>query len=97
MLVDLTQKGYNLLTELCISHTILDGQSDFENNVISWKDIPEEDALAFLLSLIQKVQTTYTKKGGEVTSTDVTDFPDGERITKRSSSRKNGKAIRQSA
>lgn len=93
MIGDLATKGYNLLSDLCESHAIKDvPESDFTTTppLISWKDVPEEDTIAFLLSLIQKAQTGTTKSGGEVTSDDVTTFPDSERKSKRSSARTNG-------
>lgn len=87
---DLSTKGYNLLTELCVSHTIINGLSDLDNGVISWNDIPEEDAIAFLMNLINRASVSQTKTGGEVTSEDVINFPDGKRKSKRSSAGTNG-------
>lgn len=101
MIKDLSEKGYTLLQELSESHVFLDvQQSDFEAQpkaVIAWKDVPEEDAIAFLLNLIQKAQVGKTKSGGEVSAEDITSFSDGKRSAKRSTTRSNGQAIRQSA
>jgi hypothetical protein len=94
----LEDRGYLLLKELCVSHKILDvPQSDFENSVISWTDIPEEDAMAFLLNLIKKAQNAANAQGGEMSGEDIVEFPDGGRSTKRSSTSKNGKNVRQAA
>lgn len=88
---DLREKGYQLLKELCSSHKILDvPQSDFANNVISWLDIPEEDAIAFLLHLLNSAQVSTTTEGGEMSAKDIQDFPDGKRVPKRHIARKNG-------
>lgn len=97
---DLSKKGYELLSSLCESHAIKDvPESDFDTTppLIAWKDVPEEDSIAFLLNLINRAQVGTTKSGGEVASEDVTTFPDGERKPKRSTVRKDGQAVRQSA
>lgn len=89
LLHELRDKGYELLKELCVSHKILSvPQSDFENEVIAWNDIPEEDALAFLLNLLGGAQKAATLDGGEMSSGDIVTFPDGKRSRKRSSAGK---------
>lgn len=100
LIKDVDEKGYALLEELCTSHKIMDvPASDFETNppLISYKDIPEEDAIAFLLHVIQRAQTGTTVSGGEISSTEITDFPDNGRSAKRGNAGKNGKAVRISA
>lgn len=93
---DLGQKGYNLLKELCVSHKVLDvPQSDFVNEVIAWVDIPEEDAIAFLLNLINASQTTETQYGGEISEAEITSFPEGEQVPKRDIAGKGRKNVRQ--
>lgn len=88
LLKELSEKGYELLKELCSSHKILNvPQSDFENNIISWLDIPEEDAIAFLINLLEKAQKIATAQGGEVSADDITTFPDGKRGGKRNTAR----------
>lgn len=95
---DLSAKGYVLLSELCISQRIMDvPQSDLDNGVVSWNDIPEEDAMAFLMHVVKSAQVARTKSGGEVSAEDITTFPDEGRVTKRNTSRANGKAVRTAA
>jgi hypothetical protein len=89
-LKDLASKGYNLLKELCVSHKVWEVEfSDPENDLISWKDIPEVDALAFLMHIVQKAQQVQTKGGG-VSSEELTSFPEGTRSKKRRVARKAG-------
>lgn len=84
LLRQLHDKGYNLLSELCISHKIMDvRESDPENNLIAWVDIPEGDAMAFVLNMIQAAQVSQTETGGEVSLEDTVTFPDAERGRKR--------------
>jgi hypothetical protein len=101
LIKDMDEKGYLLLQQLCVSHSILNvDESDFDTvpiPLIAWHDIPEEDAIAFLLSLIQRAQTGKTESGGEISAEEITDFPDGERSAKRSTPRTNGKAVRANA
>src|SRR5690606_27387451 len=55
-IADFRNKGYKLLTELVVSPKIMDvPESDFSTNppLVSWKDIPEEDALAFVMHIFQ--------------------------------------------
>jgi hypothetical protein len=95
---DLSTKGYNLLKDLCVSHKILDvEQSDPANNLISWRDIPEEDAMSFLVHIINSTQKVQTRDGGEMSLEDITDFPEGVRKSKRSNAGANGKAVREAA
>lgn len=97
-LKDLREKGYTLLKELCTSHKILDvPQSDPDNDVISWTDIPEQDAISFLLHLIESAQTAKTKAGGEISQAEVADFPDGKPVRKRNTARAHGKDVREVA
>lgn len=97
-LAEVREKGYNILSELCTSFTILDvKQSDPESGVLAWKDIPEQDAMAFLSHLMLQLQRTALAEGGETTSDEVASFPDGTRLPKRNSARKSGKDVRQAA
>lgn len=84
---DLSKKGYELLSTLCVSHAILNvPESDLAAQpvpLVAWKDIPEEDSIAFLLALIQRSHVAKTDNGGEVTLNDVTEFPEGKRKSKR--------------
>lgn len=87
VVAELAPKGYLLLKELCVSLKILDvPQSDFSNEILAWVDIPENDALAFLMHLIGQAQVSETATGGEVTLEDVNSFPDGKRGSKRRAS-----------
>jgi hypothetical protein len=87
---ELSEKGYTLLKELVVSHKILDvPQSDIDNDVISWADIPENDAIAFLMNIVNKAQAIETE-GGEVSAEDIQTFPDGGRSKKRTVASKNG-------
>lgn len=87
---ELSDKGYTLLSELVISHKILNvEESDPENLLISWNDIPEEDSIAFLMHLLNKAQTAETADGGEISMKEIEDFPDGGRGTKRRTAGKN--------
>lgn len=87
-LKELTEGGYKLFSDLCVSHVILDcDKSDFASEVISWKDIPEEDALAFMFYILNSSNTAETGNGGEVSSIDIATFPDGKRRKKRSTVR----------
>lgn len=90
-LKELSSKGYNLLSVLVVSHKIMDvAESDPENLLISWQDIPEEDSIAFLIHLLNKAQTGKTAEGGEVSYEEIKEFPDSKRSTKRSTAGKNG-------
>lgn len=82
---DVSKKGYNLLEKLCVSHKILDvPESDPDNDLIAWDDIPEEDAISFLINVLNKAQTARTKDGGEMSAEDITTFPGKRRSNKRS-------------
>lgn len=82
-LIELREKGYVLLEKQCTSHKILKvPESDIDNDVISWDDIPEEDAMAFLMHVINRTEVTNTS-GGEVSVKEVTSFPDSKRKSKR--------------
>lgn len=86
---DVSNKSYVLLSELCVSHKILDVPlSDTDNNLIAWCDIPEEDAIAFLVNLINKAQVAQTTSGGEISSGEIVEFPDGKPMPKRNSTSK---------
>lgn len=86
---DMATKGYTLLSELTTSHKILDvPESDPENNLIAWADIPEEDAIAFILNLMEKAQFSKTKQGGEISTEEVVEFPDGKQVGKRTTAGK---------
>lgn len=90
-LKELSSKGYVLLSELVVSHKIMDvAESDPDNLLISWHDIPEEDSIAFLVNLLNKAQVGQTKDGGEISYEEVQNFPDGGRGTKRRTAGKNG-------
>lgn len=95
---DLSEKGYVLLKELCVTYKILNvPQSDVTQGVVSWSDIPEEDAMAFLLNLIQKAQIAHTKTGGEVSTGDIETFPVSKRRSKRAIAGTDGEVIREQA
>lgn len=95
LLEDLSKKGYDLLKNLCVSHKIWDvEESDPANNLIAWKDVPEEDAMAFLVHLINSIQNIKTNDGGEVTLDDLTTFPDSKRKSQRGNARTHGEAVR---
>lgn len=88
---ELSNKGYGLLSELVVSHKIMDvAESDPDNLLISWKDIPEEDSIAFLVNLLNKTQTAQTADGGEISYKEVESFPDGGGKPKRRTAGKNG-------
>lgn len=88
---DIASKGFTLLGQLCVSHKIMDVQeSDPDNNLIAFSDIPEEDAIAFLLNLLNKAQNAKTETGGEVSVDEITTFSDSGRVSKRNSVSKNG-------
>lgn len=91
---ELATKGYKLLTELCVSHKIMDvPESDFDVQpipLVAWSDIPENDSIAFTTHLMVANQTVKTKDGGEMSTTDIADFPDGQRVKKRRTVRKDG-------
>lgn len=93
----LGEKGYTLLSELCVSHKIMNvPESDFAAQplpLISWNDVPEEDAIAFLFNLINRAQVTTTD-GGEISGGEIASFPDGEQVTKRDPVGKSRKAVR---
>jgi hypothetical protein len=88
LIQELDKKGYILLSELVVSHKFLDvPESDLDAQpipLISWIDVPEEDAIAFLLNLVNSAQKAKTVNGGEVTSDEVTEFSGRKRRTKRS-------------
>lgn len=87
LLQQLHDRGYTLLSELCMSHKIMDvRESDPDNNLIAWVDIPEGDAMAFIMHIIQSAQTSQTETGGEVSLEDTITFPDPERGRKRRAS-----------
>lgn len=87
-LTEIRDKGYILLKELCVSHKILDvPQSDFSNDVVSWNDIPEEDAIAFLMHLINQANTSTTVEGGEVSKEDIETFPNSKPVKQRRNAR----------
>lgn len=91
VVTEIHEKGYTLLSELTTSLIIKDvPNSDLDNGLLAFIDIPEVDAMAFLIHLIQEART----QGGEVSYEETIDFPDGEQSGKRSSSRKNGKDVR---
>ncbi len=94
LIKDLSERGYELLSDLCVSHRIMNvPESDFDSKplpLISWNDIPENDAIAFTTHLITAAQTADTKDGGEVSAADIATFPDGERVKKRRAVRQNG-------
>lgn len=81
---ELSTKSYDLLGKLCVSHKIWDvEQSDPDNGLISWNDVPEEDAMAFLINLINEAQKSRTASGGETSFEEVQTFPDSPRGKKR--------------
>ncbi len=87
---DLHDKGYVLLSSLCVSHKIMDvPQSDLDNLLISWQDIPEEDAMGFIMHLISSAQTAETSAGGTVSVEEATSFPKPRRSQKRTAARAN--------
>jgi hypothetical protein len=88
---ELSTKGYDLLSKLVVSHKIMNvEESDPDNLLISWNDIPEEDSIAFLVNLLNKAQTAETQDGGEISYEEVKTFPDGRGKSKRSTVGKNG-------
>ncbi len=88
---DMSTKGYILLSELCTSHKIMDvPESDPENGLIAWSDIPEEDSIAFILNLLNKAQVSTTAQGGEISTEEIIDFPDSPKVPKRDTARKSG-------
>jgi len=91
-------KGYALMSDLIVSHKVMDvPESDFSATpvpLISWVDIPEEDAIAFLFNLINTSQGTIETEGGEVTFEEVATFPSGEQVTERDISSKSRKPVR---
>lgn len=94
---DLSVKGYKLLATLSVSHRIMDvEESDFSNNVLSWNDVPEEDAIAFIFHIINKAQTADAP-GGETSNEDVINFPDGKRRAKRNLASASVQDVRESA
>jgi hypothetical protein len=98
LLKELRGKGYGLLRDLVTSHKVLDvPESDLDTGVISWQDIPEEDAMAFMLHLINAAQMSATADGGEVSVAEVTNFPDKKQVSKRNTSGKNRQGLRQVA
>lgn len=95
LLTELRQSGYTLLGTLCDNLKIMDvPKSDVENSVLCWNDIPEEDAIAFVLTLINRANTSATNTGGEVSGEEIVTFPDNKRVPKRNSARKNGQDVR---
>jgi hypothetical protein len=98
LLKELRGKGYGLLRDLVTSHKMLEvPESDVDNNIISWNDIPEEDAMSFMLHLIDAVQTSATADGGEVSVKEVTNFPNKKQVSKRNTTGKNRESVRQVA
>jgi hypothetical protein len=90
LLQELRDRGYNLLEELSYSHRIMNvPESDLDNNIISWDDIPEMDAMAFVMHLVGEAQKSQTETGGEVSTDDIITFPDGRGGDKRRIARKN--------
>lgn len=90
-LKELSSKGYVLLSELVTSHKIMDvAESDPDNLLISWRDVPEEDAIAFLVNLLNKAQVGKTQDGGEISYEEIKNFPDSGGVAKRRPARKNG-------
>lgn len=91
---DLSVKGYVLLQKLSVSHRFIDvPESDLEAQpvpLISWNDVPEEDAISFLMHLLQQAQKAKTVDGGEITSEEVSTFPEGKRGANRRPASKNG-------
>lgn len=93
LIKDLAGKGYQLLSNLCVSHKIMDvPESDFKTEpaLISWNDIPENDAIAFTTHLLTAGQSVDTKEGGEMSAEDIVSFPDSPRSKKRRPVRKDG-------
>jgi hypothetical protein len=101
LIKDIGTKGYQLLKELSVSHKFLDvPESDFNSvpiPIIAWVDVPEEDAIAFLLNLISRGQVAQTATGGEISMEDVTSFPSGGSVPERNTDGKRRKAVRKSA
>src|SRR5690606_11125453 len=99
-IADFRNKGYKLLTELVVSPKIMDvPESDFSTNppLVSWKDIPEEDALAFVMHIFQVGNKTTEDAGGEMSSADILPFSDEKQMSERHPTRKKRKAVRDSA
>lgn len=98
LIKSLGEKGYSLMSDLVVSHKILNvPESDFAAEpvpLISWNDVPENDAIAFLFNLINAAQTVTTATGGEVSAVEITNFPDGEQVPKRDPIGKSRKAVR---
>lgn len=98
ILGELRGKSYDIMASLCVSFKILNvPETDLDSGVISWKDIPETDAMAFLLHIINMAQNSATEGGGEVSMNDLKTFPDGKQVSKRTSSRKNRSDVRKVA
>lgn len=94
---DLRDKGYKLLEDLVTSHRILNvPESDLDNNIISWDDVPENDALAFVFHLMNKAQEVDTE-GGTVSANDIETFPNRQRKSKRNLASASGEAVRSEA
>lgn len=91
---ELPEKGYELLKILSVSPRFMDvPESDFSAvpvPLIAYRDVPEEDAIAFLLNLFQRAESAKDVSGGDVTLSDVTEFPKGKRGTNRRTTGKNG-------
>jgi hypothetical protein len=98
LIKDLGKKGYTLLSELSVSHKFMDvPESDFDASpiaLISWVDVPEEDAIAFLMHIIQRAQVAKNASGGETSNEDVASFPDSRPVPQRNSTGKSRKAVR---
>ena len=98
LLTQLRGKSFEMLTNLVTSHRILNvPESDIDNDVISWKDVPEVDAMGFLMHVIYTAQTSETEGGGEVQMKDLETFPNGKQVSKRNSPRKNRQNVRKAA
>lgn len=95
LLEELSTKGYTLLSELCISHKILDvKESDPDNNLLAWSDIPEQDSIAFVMHLLMLAQESQTADGGETSAQEVETFPSSKRKSKRTVSSDSGEDVR---
>jgi len=95
----LGEKSYQLLSELVVSHKFLDvPESDFNAEpvpLISWNDVPEQDAIAFLFNLLN-VQEVNTVEGA-ISSEEIATFPSGEQGAERDLASKGRKSIRKVA
>lgn len=91
LLKELTEKGYLLLKDLGVTYKFLNvGQSDIDNGIFAWADVPENDAIAFLLHLLNDARNAEVEDGGEMSEDDITSFPDAKRGRKRNTVGKAG-------